>query len=124
VSDELRAAAQRVTGYVRAWQLLSNTDKERLGEVSIMINGWQDPAGPQTFELLAADLEALALHAIGGTPSEHGAGRAAADDQDVMPLRCAKRVPDPAGFFASLECGFKLSPETGACPRKPEEHLG
>jgi len=125
VSDELRAAAQRVTGYVRAWQLLSNTDNERLGEVTIMLNGWQDPAGPQMFELLAADLEALALHALGGTSSEYGAGRTAAVDyQAVAPFRCTKRVPDPSGMFPSLECGFRLSPETGTCPRPAGEHIG
>jgi hypothetical protein len=117
MSDELRAAAQRVTGYVRAWQLLSNTDNERLGEVTIMLNGWQDPAGPQTFELLAADLEALALHALGGTPTE---------DPTPLPFRCRELV---LSIHSSLDqlvprrvvCGTPLHTD-GACPRR-EDHV-
>jgi hypothetical protein len=98
--NELREAAQRVTGYVRARKLLSITDNEQLDEVSIFFVG---TSGPKTFTLLAADLEALAAHAIGATPAHPSP-------------RCGRRVRDIGGWFESLECGMKLGAD-GACPR-------
>lgn len=59
--NELRDAAQRVTGYVRARALMSNTDPEVISDIAVM------PAGsekPMEFRLLVADLEALAAHAL------------------------------------------------------------
>lgn len=67
MSNELREAAQRVTGYVRARALMSNTDAETISDIAVM------PAGagkPMEFRLRASDLEALAAHALGATPEE------------------------------------------------------
>lgn len=97
MSNELRESAQRVTGYVRAWQLLSNTDSECLGEVTVMPPGAGEPV---TFKLLAADLEELAARAT----------------------RCGDRVPDTSGVTMSRTCGLTLN-ESGACPRPREEHV-
>lgn len=67
MSNELREAAQRVTGYVRARALMSNTDNEVISDIAVMPEG---AGAPLEFRLLASDLEALALHAVGGTPTE------------------------------------------------------
>lgn len=67
MNNELREAAQRVTGYVRARQLMSNTDPEVISDIAVMPAGTEKP---WEFRLLSADLEALAAHAIGATPTE------------------------------------------------------
>lgn len=67
MSNELREAAQRVTGYVRARGLMSNTEPELVGDIVVMSAGTEKP---MSFRLLASDLEALVLHATGGIPAE------------------------------------------------------
>lgn len=67
MSNELREAAQRVTDYVRARALMSNTDPAVISDIAIMPGGAESP---MEFRLLVADLEALVVHAIGATPTE------------------------------------------------------
>lgn len=102
MSNELREAAQRVTGYVRAWQLLSNTDNELIGEVHVM------PAGagePMELALFASDLEALAGHAIGATPTE-----AEAEPENKY------------GACPILGCGYAIGPDD--LPPRPVHDFG
>lgn len=84
MSNEIREAAQRATGYIRAWQLLSNVDREQLGEVSIKMPGTERS---MTFTLQVADLEALVSHAIGATPIELAPGTVAISAEEYLDLQ-------------------------------------
>lgn len=84
VSNELREAAQRVTGYVRARALMSNTDPEVISDIAVM------PAGterPMEFRLLVSDLEALVLHAVGATLTELVPGTVTISAEEYLDLQ-------------------------------------
>lgn len=62
MNGEIREVAQRVKGYVRARQLMSNTDPEIISDIAVM------PAGagkPMEFQLCVSDLEELTAHFLG-----------------------------------------------------------
>ena len=112
MSNELREAAQRVTGYVRARALMSNTDPEVISDIAVM------PAGaekPMEFRLLVSDLEALVLHAHGVATTEE---LTAWPDKP----RCSGRVPDISGVSHRSACGLTLD-DNGTCPRPEKEHI-
>lgn len=91
MSDELREAAQRVTGYVRARQLMSNTDPEEISEIVIMPAGAEEP---MPFRLLSSDLEALVAHAL-GTVDETG-------EMTVVPARILRQLHKSAAELYAL----------------------
>lgn len=84
MSNELREAAQRVTGYVRARALMSNTDPEVISDIAVMPAGTEKP---MEFKLLASDLEALALAAVGGTPIEFLPGTVTISAEEYLDLQ-------------------------------------
>jgi len=67
VNEELRLAATRVLGFVRARQLMSNTDPEVIGDIAITINTHEGPGKPMEFRLLSSDLDALTAAVLGVT---------------------------------------------------------
>lgn len=112
MSNELREAAQRVTGYIRARALMSNTDPEVISDIAVM------PAGaekPMEFRLRVSDLEALVLHT-------HGV--ASMEERTAWPHkpRCADWVPDISGVSHRRTCGLTLD-ANGTCPRPEKEHI-
>lgn len=62
---DLLAAANRVKGFVRARQLLSNVDPQEVASVHIMLPGQPEPT---EFDLLSSDLEMLAAAALSAAP--------------------------------------------------------
>ena len=112
MSNKLHEAAQRVTGYIRARALMSNTDPEVISDIAVM------PAGaekPMEFRLLVSDLEALVLHAHGVATTEE---LTAWPDKP----RCSGRVPDISGVSHRRACGLTLD-DNGTCPRPEKEHI-
>lgn len=84
MSNEPREAAQRVTGYIRARALMSNTDPEVISDIAVMPAGTEKP---MEFRLLASDLEALVLHAVGSTPTELLPGTVTISAEEYLDLQ-------------------------------------
>lgn len=105
MSTELREAAQRVTGYVRARALMSNTDPEVISDIAVMP---AEVGKPMEFRLLVGDLEALVEYAIGATPTE--VVTSAGNDENKY------------GGCPVLNCGYKI--EDHELPERPAATFG
>lgn len=112
VSNELREAAQRVTGYIRARALMSNTDSEVISDIAVMPAGAENP---MEFRLLVSDLEALTSHAVSSIPN-------ACDFMAAPEWRCTAWVLDTSGVSHRRVCGLTLD-ANGTCPRPEKEHI-
>lgn len=96
----LAESARRVTGYIRARELMSNTDPEVISDIAIMPPGSTEP---MEFRLVVGDLEALAAHAVGATPEE-------------------QESPTKYGGCPVLGCGYKI--EDDMLPERPVANFG
>lgn len=115
---EAIAAGNRVKGFVRAYQLLSNQDPDVVMSVHVM-----GTAGPVEYNLTTADLELLvaAVTTIPEPIKTYETIRLV--DGPDMPFRCADWVADDSGttMYGRRVCGTVLQAD-GTCPRPKSEH--